>query len=254
MSDLTYQNVVHKRLGGKLFVIPTGCTGVVEDGGVFNIESGGKLVFDNGSTMTINNSVVFASGSSVNFASGSNLVLNAGSSMLIEGTATFDSTSGRLVLAAGSSVQIVDGLSSGTFTMKNGGVVNLSSGAALQIAGTPYIDTAGRIVQQFENKTSANSGDVLTNYGVTYVAKVALASTFILTAGIANVEKKIVFGANSTVAATVISSGCTIVGADTSTSLATITGSSFGGSVVLIAENAATWHLLSKVSTGIILS
>jgi len=53
-ADESYQNVVHKRMGAQMFVIPTGCTGVVEDGGVFNIESGGTLQIDAGAAMSIN--------------------------------------------------------------------------------------------------------------------------------------------------------------------------------------------------------
>jgi actin-like ATPase involved in cell morphogenesis len=41
-------------MGGKMWVIPTGCTGVVESGGVLNVESGGELAIDSGAALSVN--------------------------------------------------------------------------------------------------------------------------------------------------------------------------------------------------------
>jgi len=180
MADETYQNVVHKRLNGKMFVIPTGCTGVVESGGVFNVESGGSIAID--------------------------------------------------------------------------------SGAALAINGTNYVSTDGKIVQQYQSKSSANAGDVLANYGVSYLGPVAGASTFFLPAGTANVTKVITVGNGSTATAggavvTVKSSDCVIIDASSSTGLATITGTAYqSGSINLIAESTAIWRVIGKPSTSLALS
>jgi hypothetical protein len=160
-------------MGGKMFVIPTGCTGVVESGGVFNVESGGSITVD--------------------------------------------------------------------------------SGAALAINGTNYVSTDGKIVQQYENFTSGNIGTAVANYGVTYIAAVALASTFIMPTGTANVEKTILIHPSSAVA-TLKSSGNVIISYDdTSTTLATMTASTQAGAIKLIATSTAVWRVISK-STSIALT
>jgi hypothetical protein len=165
MADETYQNVVHKRMGGKMFVIPTGCTGTVESGGIFNI----------------------------------------------------------------------------------------ASGAELQIGGTAYVSSAGKIVEQYANFTSANIGTAVSNYGVTYISAVALASTFLIPTGTANVEKKILISPSSAVA-TLKSTGCVIVSFDdTSTELTTLTASTQAGAINLIASSTAVWRVISK-STSITIS
>jgi hypothetical protein len=172
-ADVSYQNVVHKRMGAQMFVIPTGCSGVVESGGVLAVESGG--------------------------------------------------------------------------------VVDIESGAALKIGGTAYVDTAGKVVQQYENFTSGNIGTALANYGVTYISAVALASTFVFPTGTANVEKTILIHPSSAVA-TLKSSGNVIISYDdTSTTLATMTASTQAGAIRLIATSTAVWRVISK-STSITLS
>lgn len=177
-----------------MWVVPTGCTGVIESGGVFNVESGGVATFDSGSSMTI------------------------------------------------------------------GGLLNISSGGALQIAGTNYISTDGKIVQQSESKSSANDGAVLINYGASYLSPVAVASTFVLPAGTANVIKTITIGNGSTdasggAAVTIKSSACNIIEASSSTTLATITGTAYqSGSIQLIAESTTIWRVLGKQSTSLAIS
>ena len=186
-ADESYQNVVHKRMGGKLFVIPTGCTGVVE--------SGGKLDLADGSTMTI----------------------------------------------------------SGEINVASSGVINLASGAVLKIGGTNYIDTAGRVVQQFENKTSGDDGTALINYGVSYLNTTGTASTFYLPAGTANVTKTIVVGLSSVVNTIKTSSTGTIIyNISSASTFTTITGSSgLTATVQLISKSTAIWHVLGALSTGL---
>jgi hypothetical protein len=141
-----------------------------------------------------------------------------------------------------------------------GCVQDIESGGALEIGGTKYIDTSGRVVQQYESKTSDDGGDILTNYGVSYLSPVALASTFVLPAGTANVIKTITVGNGSTAASggavvTVKSSGCVIIDASSSTALATITGTAYqSGSINLIAESTALWRVIGKPSTSLALS
>ncbi len=141
-----------------------------------------------------------------------------------------------------------------------GCVQDIESGGALEIGGTKYIDTSGKIVQQYESKTSDDGGEALTNYGVSYLSPVALASTFILPTGTANVVKVITVGNGSTATAggaavTVKSSGCAIIDASSSTSLATITGTAYqSGSINLIAESTAVWRVIGKPSTSLALS
>jgi hypothetical protein len=173
MADITYQNVVHKRMGATKFVIPDGCTGAVESGGGFNIETGATL--------------------------------------------------------------------------------NIASGGAFNIGGTAYVDTAGRIVQQYENFTSANIGTAVAKYGVTYVAAVGLPSTFLIPTGVANIEKTILVWPSSAVA-TFKSTGNVILSYDdTSTALTTMTLSTQAGAIRLIATSTAVWQVISK-STSITLS
>jgi hypothetical protein len=163
-ADVSYQNVVHKRMGGKQLVIPTGCSQDIESGGV------------------------------------------------------------------------------------------------LKIGGTEYINSAGKVVQQYENLSSANDGETLTNYGMTYISPVIVASTFVLGPGVANVQKTVLIGNGTTstsvnAAVTIKSTGCLIIEASSSTAGATLTGTAYqAGSVNLIAESTAVWRVLGKMSTSIALS
>jgi hypothetical protein len=174
MADETYQNVVHKRLNGKMFVIPTGCTGAVESGGVFNIESGGSIAVDSGGVLAIN--------------------------------------------------------------------------------GTNLIDTGGRIVQQYESKTTADASATLTAYGVSYVAgsTAAANATYYLPTGIANVEKTIVTNGLATGGVIITSSGCQIA-YSTALAYVTLTASTYNGGVVrLIAQTSTQWIALFKSSEFVI--
>ena len=174
MADETYQNVVHKRLNGKMFVIPTGCTGVVESGAVFNVESGGSIAMD--------------------------------------------------------------------------------SGAALAINGTNYIDTGGRIVQQYESKTTADASAKLTAYGVSYVtgSTAAANATYYLPTGIANIEKTIITDGLATGPVIVTCTGCQI-GYSTALTYVTLTASTYNGGVVrLIAKGSTQWLAIFKSSEFVI--
>jgi hypothetical protein len=174
MADLSYQNVVHKRMGGQMFVIPTGCTGVVESGGVFNVESGGKIAMD--------------------------------------------------------------------------------SGGALAINGTDYIDTGGRIVDQYESKTTADASAALAAYGVSYVtgSTAAANANYYLPTGVANVEKTIITDGLATGAVIVTCTGCQI-GYSTALAYTTLTASTYNGGVVkLIAKTSTQWLATFKSSEFVI--
>lgn len=206
-ADITYQNVVHKRMGGQMFVIPTGCTGVVESSGVFNIESGGKVVFDSGSTMTMNNSLNLASGSSMNIASGA--------------------------------------------------AINIASGGALALAGTNYIDTGGRIVDQYETKTSASLttgyGGELSAYGVSYVMgnNTSSQTNYDIPVGVTNVRKTIALLPRTSTGVVVFTATTGVVlAASTGSTWKTVTADEYqGGTISMIASSSGVWQVISKTTS-----
>jgi hypothetical protein len=133
-----------------------------------------------------------------------------------------------------------------------GCVQDIESGGALSIGDVNYISTAGKIVQQYESKTT--EATILSNYGVSYVGGTTSSQiNYVLPAGTANVEKTIVIPQRASTGAVVITaSGCQIETSTDSTG-SIITAAEYQNSAVtLIARTSTAWNLICKTTSAVI--
>ena len=118
--------------------------------------------------------------------------------------------------------------------------------------GVNFIDTNGSMIYGYENKTSANDGDVLCTCGNTFIGPVAVASTFILSSGTRNTVKSILIYPAGAGVVTIKSSASNIIYASSSTALTTITGTAYlSGYISILSQETGTYRVINRPSTTI---
>ena len=133
-----------------------------------------------------------------------------------------------------------------------GCVIDIETGGSLSINDIDYINTDGKIVEQYESKTT--EATKLINYGVSYVGGTTSSQiNFVLPTGTANVIKIVVAPQRGTTGNIVItSSGCTIeTGTDSTGSIITIDEYQ-NASITLIARTSTAWNLINKTTSATI--
>jgi hypothetical protein len=133
-----------------------------------------------------------------------------------------------------------------------GCAADIESGGALSIGDTNYISTDGKIVEQYESKTT--EATILSNYGVSYVGGTTSSQiNYYLPAGTANVIKRVVVKQRTSTGAVVVtSSGCQIETSTDSTGSIITAAEYQNGGITLIARTSTAWNLLDKTTSLVI--
>ena len=142
--------------------------------------------------------------------------------------------------------------SGGEIEIESGGIIDIETGGALKIGATAYIDTGGKIVEQFESITTAAS--ILKNYGVSYLGGTTDSGiAYYLPAGNVNTRKTIIVKPRTSTGAVVITSSGSQIGMSTDSTGSIITAAEYQeGCIELIAYTSTMWEVVSKTTSLVI--
>jgi hypothetical protein len=130
--------------------------------------------------------------------------------------------------------------------------IDIETNGALSINDVNYISTEGKLIQQYESKTT--EATVLSNYGVSYLGGTASSQiNYVLPAGTANVMKTVVIPQRTSTGVVVItSSGCQIENNTDSTGSIMTIAEYQNAVLILLARTSTAWNLVSKTTSAVI--